>query len=88
MAKIKTIQEKREEMEKALMRLSAFESIINKAERDMKYEYMAIKCDDEGKPIEDAETGEWLYEEPSKDRYNYDEYVAYKSALEEIKALV
>lgn len=88
MAKVKTIQEKREEMEKALMRLSAFERIIIKAEREMKYDYMIIKCDDEGKPIEDAETGDWIYEEPDKDRYNYDEYVAYKSALDEIKALV
>ena len=88
MAKVKTIQEKREEMEKALMRLTAFERIISKAEREMKYEYMVIKCDDEGKPIEDEETGDWVYEEPDENRYNYDEYVAYKSALDEIKALV
>ena len=39
MAKVMTIQEKREEMEKALKRLEAFESVINKLERDMKWEF-------------------------------------------------
>ena len=43
MAKVKTIQEKRAEMERELERLTAFETIINKLERDMKWDFCSIR---------------------------------------------
>ena len=88
MAKAMTIQEKRKEMEKALKRLEAFEKIIGKLEDVMRYEYLIIKCDDEGKPIEDKDKGDWVYTAPTEEYWNYDEYAAFKAALDEIKAIV
>ena len=88
MAKVKTIQEKRAEMEAALERLTAFEIIINKLEGVLNWEYCTIAHDDEGNAIEDPETGEWVYKAPDEDAWNYSKYKAFKEALDEIKALV
>lgn len=88
MAKVKTIQEKREEMERQLERLTAFETIINKLERDMKWDFCSIRTDDEGNNVKDPETDDWVFDPPKPDDWGYERYIAYKSALDEIKALV
>lgn len=88
MAKVKTIQEKREEMEKALKRLEAFESIITKLERDMKWEFCSIRTDDEGNNVRDEENDDWVFDPPTPDDWGYERYIAYKSAVDEIKGLV
>ena len=88
MAKGKTIQEKREEMEKALKRLEAFESIIAKLERDMKWDFCSIRVDDEGNNVRDEENDDWVFDPPKPDDWGYERYIAYKSAVDEIKGLV
>lgn len=87
MAKVKTIQEKREEMEKALKRLEAFEIVIAKLERDMKWDYCSIRTDENGDNIKD-DNGDWVFDEPKPDDWGYERYIAYKEVVEEIKALV
>lgn len=88
MAKAMTIQEKRKEMEKALERLTAFERIISVIENDMKWAYGLIQYGDDGKALED-ENGEYIRKYPSSpEDYNYMGYMAYKSVVDEIKALV
>lgn len=87
MAKAKTIQEKRKEMELALERLGAFETIIVKLEDHIKWEFGIIKHDENGNAVTD-EDGDYVYTYPTKDDWNYERYIAFKSAVEEVKALV
>lgn len=87
MAKVKTIQEKKEQMVFELARLNAFEKILNTLENTLHWDYCNIKCDDEGDSIKDDE-GNYIFEEPCKDSYYYSEYMAFKSAVDEIKGLI
>lgn len=88
MAKVQTIQEKREAMEKALKRLSAFEMVIDRLDSLIECNYSTWKID--------PETNEWAYDEngdhisgyPEKNDWNYDEYMAMVGVVNEIKALV
>lgn len=87
MAKVKTIQEKREEMERALERLGAFETVIAKLDDHVKWEFGIIKHDENGNAILD-ENGDYTYTYPTKDDWNYKRYKAFVSVVDEIKALV
>lgn len=87
MAKTMTIAEKREHMERELKRLTAFETIIDKLERSMMFEYGVPRDDGNGNFVKD-EYGDLIYDEPTEDNYYYDKFLALKSAVEEIKALV
>ena len=88
MAKAKTIQEKRAEMERELERLTAFETIINKLECDMKWDFCSIRVDEDGNNVRDEANVDWVFDPPKPDDWGYERYIAYKSALDEIKALV
>lgn len=85
---VKTIAEKRAEMERELERLGAFATILAKLEDHISYEFGIIQHDEDGNIIEDAETGEWVYDFPKEGDWNYERYVAFKDAVDEIKALV
>lgn len=87
MAKTMTIKEKREAMERQLDRLNAFETILEELERNMKYEFMVIQTSEDGELMKD-EDGEYIYIEPTEESYYFKRFTAYKSAVEEIKALV
>lgn len=87
MAKVKTIQEKRKEMELALERLGAFETILVKLDEHIKWEFGIIKHDENGNAVVD-ESGDYVYTYPAKDDWNFERYKAFVSAVDEIKALV
>lgn len=87
MAKAKTIQEKRAEMERQLERLGAFETILVKLDDHVKWEFGIIKQDENGNAVVD-ESGDYVYTYPTKDDWNYERYIAFKSAVDEVKALV
>lgn len=87
MAKAKTIQEKRKEMERQLERLGAFETIINKLEDQIKWEFGIIKHDENGNAVLD-ESGDYVYTYPTSDDWNFERYKAFVSAVDEVKALV
>ena len=87
MAKVKTIQEKREEMERQLKRLSAFETAINKLEHDLHWDYCEVKTDDEGNLVRD-ENDEYIFIEPAPESWRYEDYKSFKAVIDEIKALV
>lgn len=84
---VKTIAERRAEMEKAFERLGAFETILNKCDDIMDYEFGIIQHDEDGNIIED-ENGNWVYGYPKEGDWSYAKYIAFKDAVEEIKALV
>lgn len=84
---VKTIAERRAEMERELERLGAFEIILNKLESHIGYEFGIIQHDEDGNIIED-ENGNWVYTYPKEDDWNYAKYIAFKDAVDEIKALV
>lgn len=87
MARVKTIQEKREEMERQLKRLSAFEIAINKLEHDLHWDYCEVKTDDEGNLVRD-ENDEYIFIEPAPESWRYEGYESFKAVIDEIKALV
>lgn len=87
MAKVKTIQEKRIEMERQLERLGAFETILGKLEDHIKWEFGIIKRDENGDSLVD-ESGDYIYVYPTKDDWNYERYKVFVSAVDEVKALV
>ena len=87
MAKVKTIQEKRAEMEKALKRLEAYEKAIDKLENDLHWDYCEPKCDKDGNYIK-TDDGDYIFEPPAKDSWRYEGYVEFKAVIDEIKALV
>lgn len=87
MAKVKTIQELRKEMERKLERLGAFETIIIKLEDHMKWEFATIKHDENGNAVTD-EDGDYVWIYPTEDDWNYERYIAFKSAVDEVRALV
>lgn len=87
MAKVKTIQELRKEMERKLERLGAFETILIKLDDHMKWEFGIIKHDENGNAVTD-EGGDYVFEYPTEDAWNYERYIAFKSAVDEVKALV
>ena len=86
-ATVKTIAERRAEMEKAFERLGAFEKILNKCDDIIDYEFGIIQHDADGNIIE-GENGNWVYGYPEEGDWNYTKYIAFKDAVEEIKALV
>ena len=87
MARVKTIQEKREEMERQLKRLEAFEKAINKLEHDLHWDYCETKNDDEGNLVTD-DNDDYIFEAPDKDSWRYEGYEEFKAVIDEIKALV
>lgn len=91
-ATVKTIEQKRREMEQALARLNAFESFILKLEEQIKWEFGSWVADDNGDYVRD-ENGDYVYKFPEfdpldADNYYYNRYAAARAALDEIKALV
>ena len=88
MAKVQTIQEKREAMEKALKRLEAFEVIITKLEEDCSWKFSTWATDESGEWIFDSNGDHIMAYPTGEDDYRHDEYMAYLAAIDEIKALV
>ncbi len=88
MAKAMTIQQKREQVERELERLTAFESIIDKLEQDMRWTFCTIRTDENGDNVKDPETNDLIFDPPKPDDWGYERYIAYKAAVDEIKALV
>lgn len=75
-------------MERELKRLEAFEMIINRIEDDMRWNYCSIRQDENGNNVRDEATDNWVFDPPKPDEWGYDKYIACKSAIDEIKALV
>lgn len=87
MKKNMSIDEKLKEVEAQKRRLVAFSEIMNKCSELIQWSYMDIKRDENNDAVHD-DNGELVYIEPSEGDFRYESYIAMKSAIEEIVAII
>lgn len=83
-----SIEELIKEKEREIARLQAFGAAIAKLESELHWNYCSIQTDENGDNVRTDDDSDYVWVAPTPDTWNYEGYVAYKSVVDEIKALV